>query len=115
MQWLLSLITADNLAAVVTAFGAVCSALGIGALWHIRKEPPKPGSMDALLVAMAENTAAQKVIGGQFGANLELFKEANDAIGGVIAAINNNTDVCKDIRTENRAMREHLNALRDKR
>ena len=115
MQWFLSLITPENLPGVLTAILAALSGVGGWTLWKAKGEPPKAGTLDALLVAMAENTAAQRAIGGQFGANLKLFEEANDGIGGVVSAINGQTDVLKDIRTENRAMREHLNALRDKR
>jgi hypothetical protein len=104
---LAALITPDNLPAVLTAIGAVLSGVGGWTLWKVRREPPAAGTLDALLIAIAENTAAQRAIGGQFGANLKLFEEANEGIGGVV-------EVLKDIRTENRAMHEHLNALRDK-
>lgn len=97
---MLSLLTPDNLPGVLTAIAAILSVMSGWALFKVRKEPPPPGTPDALLVALNANTMAQKEIAGQFGANLKLFEET--------------VHVLRGLQVDTSISREHLNAIREK-
>ncbi len=96
---MLSLVTPDNLAAVLTAIGAILSGIGGWTLWKAKKEPAPPGTIDATREALAENTAAINGMVGQFADNNRLFTE-------ILTEVRSMGD---DIRSA----REHLNAIRD--
>lgn len=98
---MLSLITPENLPGILTAIGAILSGIGGWTLWKVRKEPAAPGTSEALLVALAENTRVQREMGGQFGSNLAMFADTLTLV--------------RDIRSDISAMREHLNAIREQR
>jgi hypothetical protein len=72
-------ITPENFAAVLIAGGtgasAVLTAIGGWALWKKQKEPPPPGSPDALTIAIGNLTHSMDGVGGQFGQNLQMFGE----------------------------------------
>lgn len=95
----MSLLTPENLPAVLTAIGAIIAAFGGWTFVKSSREPPKPGTADALMVAMAQNTKAQEMMGGQFGENLKLFSATLHATEQIARDI----DACKD----------HLAAIRD--
>jgi hypothetical protein len=109
----LSLITADNLPGVLTAVGAVIAAAGGFTLYRVQKEPPKPGTIDAAAIALAENTKALLSQSDQFKANNTLF-------GSVLALL---TTMAKDFADARRDIAEirhdmseakaHLAAIRD--
>lgn len=95
-----SLLNADNLAGVLTAIGALITAVGGLTFWRVWREPsPKPGTPDAMAVALAQNTQASEAMTGQFGENLKLFAATLKATENIERDI----DAC----------REHLSAIRD--
>jgi hypothetical protein len=80
---------------------------GLIALVRVWREPsPKPGTPDAMAVALAQNTRSQEVVAGQFGENLKQF-----------AAVNRTADeMLEEMRTARRAMQQavdHLSAIRE--
>lgn len=95
----MSLITPDNIAAVLTGVAAVASAVGGWALWRGRKEPAPPGTVDATREALVENTEALRAMHRQFKDNNRLFGEILSVARGMASDIE--------------AAREHLNVIRD--
>lgn len=96
---MLSLVTPDNLPEVLAGVGGILATIGGWTFWRARREPPKPGTPDAMAVALAQNTRAQEAMGGQFGKNLEMFA----------ATLHATEEIARDIN----ACREHLSAIRD--
>lgn len=103
-------ITPENFAAVLIAGGtgasAVLTAIGGMALWRKRKEPPPPGSPDALTVSMVENTKAMGQMNGAFSENLRMFSAILELVK-VMA-----TDMSETRRSMHNA-EQHLAAIRD--
>jgi hypothetical protein len=114
------LLTPENLPATLTAFAAIITAIGGGVLWRSRKEPPKAGTQDAALTALAENTkainslvaAVQGMAEGltnqndHFDANNAMFKALIPAVSGIARDIN-------DIRHDTADSKLHLSVIRD--
>lgn len=96
---MLSLVTPENLASVLTGAGALLSAVGGWALWKTKKEPAPPGTIDATREALAENTAAINGMVGQFADNNRLFSEILSEV--------------RRMQHDMEAAREHLSAIRD--
>ena len=104
---MLSLITAENLPQVLTAIGGLLGAGGLVTVIRIWRNPtPKPGSPDAAMLALAENTQALRAMveamKGQnthFADNNEMFK----ALGPVLS----------DMRHDGADSKAHLAAIRD--
>jgi hypothetical protein len=101
-----SLITPENLPHVLAAFGGLITAIGGLTVWRAWKEPPKPGSPDAAMVALADNTQAlrsmvdaMKSQNTHFADNNEMFK----ALGPVLS----------DMRHDGADSKAHLAAIRD--
>ena len=109
----MSLITPENLPAVLTAVGAVIAAVG-GVTWfRSRNEPPKPGTTDAAAVALAENTRATLAMvealkhqNANFAENNEMFRAIGHQVAGVARDI-------ADIRHATASSEGHLGAIRD--
>jgi len=103
----LSLITAENLPQVLTAIGGLLGAGGLVTVIRIWRNPtPKPGTPDAAMVALGENTRAtlamidaMKSQNTHFADNNEMFK----ALGPVLS----------DMRHDGADSKEHLAAIRD--
>ena len=70
----MGLLTPENLPAVLTGIGAIIAAIGGFTLYRVQKEPPKPGTPDAVTVALVDNTKAMQALAGQFQANNQLFE-----------------------------------------
>lgn len=108
------MITGSPLADVMIAAGtALAAVLGV-ILARARKEPPKPGTPDASVVALAENTAATKqliglmtVQNGHFGENLTQFR-------AVVALFHDMLTETRAIREAVQASKEHLNVIRER-
>ena len=101
-----SLITPENLPHVLAAFGGLITAIGGLTVWRAWKEPPKPGSPDAAMLALAENTQAVRAMveamksqNTHFADNNEMFK----ALGPVLS----------DLRHDGADSKAHLAAIRD--
>ena len=101
-----SLITPENLPHVLAAFGGLITAIGGLTVWRAWKEPPKPGSPDAAMLALAENTQAvramveaMKAQNTHFSDNNEMFK----ALGPMLS----------DMRHDMADNKAHLAAIRD--
>jgi len=103
----LSLITAENLPQVLTAIGGLLGAGGLVTVIRIWRNPtPKPGTPDAAMVALGENTRAtlamidaMKSQNTHFADNNEMFK----ALGPVLS----------DMRHDGADSKAHLAAIRD--
>lgn len=85
---MLSLITPENLPDILIGIGAIITAIGGLTLLKVRKEPPKPGTPDAVALALAENTRATLAMveamhgqNRQFGDNNKLFEAVNGKVG----------------------------------
>ena len=104
---MLSLITAENLPQVLTAIGGLLGAGGLVTVIRIWRNPtPKPGTPDAAMVALGENTRAtlamidaMKSQNTHFADNNEMFK----ALGPVLS----------DMRHDGSDSKAHLAAIRD--
>ena len=104
---MLSLITAENLPQVLTAIGGLLGAGGLVTVVRIWRNPtPKPGTPDAAMVALGENTRAtlamveaMKAQNTHFADNNEMFK----ALGPVLS----------DMRHDGADSKAHLAAIRD--
>ena len=104
---MLSLITAENLPQVLTAIGGLLGAGGLVTVIRIWRNPtPKPGTPDAAMVALGENTRAtlamidaMKSQNTNFADNNEMFK----ALGPVLS----------DMRHDGADSKAHLAAIRD--
>lgn len=109
----MSLLTPENLPGVLTALGALIAAIG-GVTWYrARSEPPKPGTVDAAALALAENTRAtlamveaMKAQNGHFADNNRMFSQITHSAD----------DMVKDqgkILTEIQRLRENSDMIRD--
>ncbi len=103
---MLSLITAENLPGVLAGVGTVLAAWGGRTVVKAWREPPKPGSPDAAMLALAENTQALRAMveamksqNTHFADNNEMFK----ALGPVLS----------DMRHDGADSKGHLAAIRD--
>jgi hypothetical protein len=107
------LLTPENLPDVLTAAAAVIAALGGWTWFKVRREPPKPGSPDAMAVAMAENTkaitemvAALRGQNAHFADNNEMFKALGPTLAGMAKDF-------ADIRHDGAEAKGHLASIRD--
>jgi hypothetical protein len=109
----LSLITPENLPEVLIGIGAVITAIGGFTLYKVQKEPPKPGTIDAAAVALAENTKALLSQSDQFKANNTLF---SSVLALLTTMAKDFADVRRDIAEIRHDMAEakaHLASIRD--
>ena len=109
-----SMITGSPLADVMIAAGtALAAVLGV-ILARARKEPPKPGSPDASVAALMENTDVLKQLVGlfadmrmQFGSNMDQFVATNLRLDDMLRET-------RQIREAAQASKEHLNIIRER-
>ena len=87
---MLSLLTPENIDKVLIALAAVVTAIGGLTLRKVMREPPKPGTPDAVAVAMVELTKAMhdmvEAMQGQnahFADNNEMFKALGPVLSGM--------------------------------
>ena len=109
----MSLLTPENLPAVLTAVGGLVAAIGGITWWRARSEPPKPGTADAVALALAENTkamqdmtAAMRAQNGHFAQNNEMFKALGPVLGGMAKDIS-------ESKHDGAERKWHLAAIRD--
>jgi hypothetical protein len=100
------LITPENLPAVLTAIGTLIAAVGGITWWRARGEPPKPGSPDAVVQAMTENTRALLAMADALKGQNAQFGDNNKLFGEVLHHVDS---MAKDF-TE---ARQHLAAIRE--
>lgn len=110
---MLNLLTPENLPAVLTGLGALIAAIGGVTWWRVQREPPKPGTPDAAVTALAENTKATRDMAealkgqnGQFAQNNGLFQQ----VVGLLTAILKSID---DLKHDTAECKAHLAAIRD--
>lgn len=107
------LLTPENLPAVLTAVGTVIAAVGGITWWRARGEPPRPGTPDAVALALAENTKATLAMVDALKGQNTHFADNNDmfrAIGGKIDALARDF---ADIKHDTSESKGHLAAMRD--
>lgn len=109
----MSLITPENLPAVLTAIGGMIAAIGGITWWRSRNDPPKPGTTDAAAVALAENTRATLAMvealkdqNANFAENNEMFRAIGHEVGAVARDL-------ADMRRDLAASKDHLASIRD--
>lgn len=109
----MSLLTPENLPAVLTAIAGIIAAVGGVTWWRLRSEPPKPGSPDAAALAMAENTRATRELveamksqNGHFAENNEMFRAIGQKVDGMARDFS-------DLRHDGAESKGHLGAIRD--
>lgn len=110
---MLSLLTPENIDKVLIALAAVVTAIGGLTLRKVMREPPKPGTPDAVAVAMVDLTKAMhdmvEAMRGQnahFADNNEMFK----ALGPVLSGMARDFAEVRHDTAENKA---NLAAIRD--
>ena len=110
---MLSLLTPENIDKVLIALAAMVTAVGGLTLRKVMREPPKPGTPDAVAVAMVGLTKAMhdmvEAMQGQnahFADNNEMFK----ALGPVLSGMARDFAEVRHDTAENKA---NLAAIRD--
>ena len=76
-------------------------------LVRARKEKPKPGSPDAAIAALAENTAAVRALAAAFKAMQDQFTANNGLFADVLKE-------AQEIRHAVETSRDHLSAIRER-
>lgn len=100
------MLTPENIPGVLAGIGAILSAVGGWTLWKVRKDPPEPGTLDAVRLALAENTKAVQGQTGNFIENMRLFQQLNVTTDRMLHEM-------EEARRSAEACREHLAAIRD--
>lgn len=108
------MITGSPLADVLIAAGTALAAILGAILMRARKDPPKPGTPDAVVMALAANTAETgKLVtlmasqNGSFGENLTHFKAVVNLFHDMLAET-------RAMREATQAARDHLNVMRER-
>lgn len=96
----------DNATKALLAAGVFVTALLTRVAFKARKEPPPPGTPDALILALGELTKVTKGQSGNFERNMELFEEIYTLTEKLL-------EETRDLRRTSEQMREHLSAIRD--
>lgn len=110
---MLSLITPENLPAVLTALATLLGGGGILTVWRIRREPPKPGTPDAAAVALAENTHALQEQGAQLKDNNKLFASVLSILATMAKDFADTRRDMADMKHDMSEAKAHLAAIRD--
>lgn len=109
----MSLITPENLPAVLTGLGALIAAIGGITWWRVQKEPPKPGTPDAAVNALAENTRALQEQGAQFKDNNKLFASVLALLTTMAKDFADTRRDMADMKHDMSEAKAHLAAIRD--
>lgn len=110
---MLSLITPENLPDILIGVGAIITAIGGLTLWKARKEPPKPGTPDAVAWALAENTRATLAMADAMKAQNTHFADNNRMFGHITGAADEMVKDQAKILTEIQRLRENSDMIRD--
>jgi len=109
----LSLITPENLPGVLTAVFTFLGGGGILTWWRIRREPPKPGTPDAVALALAENTRATLAMADAMKAQNTHFADNNRMFGHITVAADEMAKDQAKMLTEIQRLRENSDMIRD--
>ena len=110
---MLSLITPENLPDILIGIGAIITAIGGLTLWKVRKEPPKPGTPDAVALALAENTRATlAMVEAMRGQNTH-FADNNDMFRAIGQKVDGMARDFSEMRHDSAESKAHLAAIRD--
>lgn len=110
---MLQLITPENLPGILTAVGTILGGGGILTWWRVRREPPKPGSPDAAVAALAENTRATLAMADAMKAQNTHFADNNRMFGHITGAADEMVKDQAKILTEIQRLRENSDMIRD--
>jgi len=102
----LPIVTPENIPEVLTGIAAIVTSIGGWTLWRVWREPPKPGTVEAVLEALTQNTAAIHLQSANFADNNKMFS----GLTVVVTALLKETE---EQRRATEACREHLAAIRD--
>lgn len=107
-------ITASPIADVMIAVGTALAAILTAILLRVRKEPPKPGTPDAAVAALIENTTVTKqliamfeAMNKQFGSNMDQFVATNAKFDDMLRET-------RQVREAVQTSRDHLNVIRER-
>lgn len=109
----MSLITPENLPAVLTGLGALIAAAGGVTWWRVQKEPPKPGTPDAAVNALAENTRALLAMADAMKAQNTHFADNNDMFRAIGQKVDGMARDFTDMKHDASESKAHLAAMRD--
>jgi hypothetical protein len=109
----LSLITPENLPATLTAIGVIITAIGGVTLYRVQKEPPKPGTADAVALALAENTRATLAMAEAMKDQNHHFADNNRMFGNITVAADGMAKDQSKILSEIQRLRENSDMIRD--
>jgi hypothetical protein len=109
----LQLITPENLPGVLTAVFTFLGGGGILTWWRIRREPPKPGSPDAAVAALAENTRALLAMADAMKAQNTHFADNNDMFRAIGQKVDGMARDFTDMKHDASESKAHLAAMRD--
>lgn len=110
---MLSLITPENLPEILTAIGVIITAIGGVTLYRVQKEPPKPGTPDAVALALAENTRATLAMADAMKGQNDHFADNNRMFGHITVAADEMVKDQSKILTEIQRLRENSDMIRD--
>ena len=110
---MLSLITPENLPDILIGIGAIITAIGGLTLWKVRKEPPKPGTPDAVALALAENTRATLAMAEAMRGQNTHFADNNDMFRAIGHKVDGMARDFSEMRHDGAESKAHLAAIRD--
>ncbi len=108
-----NLLTPDNLPETLIAIGGLITAVGAVIINRARKEPPKPGTVDAAALALAENTKALQEQGAQFKDNNKLFASVLALLTTMAKDFADTRRDMADMKHDMSEAKAHLAAIRD--
>lgn len=110
---MLSLITPENLPEILTAIGVIITAIGGVTLYRVQKEPPKPGTPDAVALALAENTRATLAMADAMKGQNDHFADNNDMFRAIGHKVDGMARDFAEMRHDGAESKAHLAAIRD--
>jgi len=109
----LSLITPENLPEILIGVGAIITAIGGVTLYRVQKEPPKPGTPDAVALALVAMVDAMKVMVDAMKAQNTHFAENNEMFHSMGQKVEGMARDFADIKHDTSESKGHLAAMRD--
>lgn len=110
---MLSAITLESWTALIIAVGALVGTGGLVSLIRAWREPPKPGTPDAAVQALAENTRALQEQGAQFKDNNKLFASVLALLTTMAKDFADTRRDMADMKHDMSEAKAHLAAIRD--
>lgn len=103
----------ENASKAIISAGVLVSVVLARIAFKARKEPPPPGTPDALILALGDLTKVTQGQAGNFEYNMKLFEELNKIVSEMSRSASESSANLQEIRRQAESMREHLSAIRD--